>query len=61
MADDILYEKHGRVRLITIDRADKMNSLDFAANDRLTDIWREFAADGDARVAVITGAGDKAF
>ena len=32
---DILYEKHGRVRLITIDRADKMNSLDFAANDRL--------------------------
>lgn len=61
MADDILYEKHGRVRLITIDRADKMNSLDFAANDRLTDIWREFAADGDARAAVITGAGDKAF
>ena len=61
MADDILYEKYGRVRLITIDRADKMNSLDFAANDRLTDIWREFAADGDARAAVITGAGDKAF
>ena len=61
MAGDILYEKHGRVRLITIDRADKMNSLDFAANDRLTEIWREFAADADARAAVITGAGDKAF
>jgi enoyl-CoA hydratase/carnithine racemase len=61
MADDILYEKHGRVRLITIDRANKMNSLDFAANDSLTDLWREFAADPDARAAVITGAGDKAF
>ena len=35
MTDDILYEAHGHVRLITIDRADKMNSLDFAANDRL--------------------------
>ncbi len=61
MAGDILYEKHGHVRLITIARADKMNSLDFDANDRLTEIWRRFAADEEARVAVITGAGDKAF
>ena len=61
MAGDILYEKHGHVRLITIARADKMNSLDFEANDRLTEIWRRFAADEEARVAVVTGAGDKAF
>ena len=61
MAGDILYEKHGRVRLITIDRADKMNSLDFDANDRLIDVWRQFAADDDARAAVITGAGNTAF
>ena len=33
MTDDILYEAHGHVRLITIDRAATMNSLDFAAND----------------------------
>ena len=61
MTDDIRYETHGHVRLITIDRADKMNSLDFAANDRLIDAWRAFDADDDARVAVVTGAGDKAF
>jgi len=61
MSDDIRYERHGAVRLITIDRADKMNSLDFAANDRLIARWREFAEDEDARVAVITGAGEKAF
>ena len=60
-ANDILYEAHGHVRLITIDRAEKMNSLDFAANDRLIERWREFAADDEARVAVITGAGDRAF
>jgi enoyl-CoA hydratase/carnithine racemase len=58
---DIQYERRGGVRLITIDRADKMNSLDFAANDELTARFREFAADGEARVAVLTGAGAKAF
>lgn len=61
MTGDIRYEAHGHVRLITIDRADVMNSMDFAANDRITEIWREFDADDDARVAVVTGAGDTAF
>lgn len=58
---DILYEKHNQVRLITINRAEKMNSLDFTANDELVEIWKEFDADETARVAVITGAGDKSF
>ncbi len=58
---NILYEKKGHVRLITINRAEKMNSLDFAANDELVDVWYEFEEDDDARVAVITGAGSQAF
>jgi enoyl-CoA hydratase/carnithine racemase len=58
---NILWEDHGPVRLITINRPAQMNSLDFAANDELVEIWRAFAADERARVAVITGAGDKAF
>lgn len=58
---NILYEKKGHVRLITINRAEKMNSLDFTANDELVDIWHEFDEDEDARVAVITGAGNQAF
>jgi 1,4-dihydroxy-2-naphthoyl-CoA synthase len=58
---DILYEKHNQVRLITINRAEKMNSLDFAANDELVEVWKEFDADETARVAVITGAGEKSF
>lgn len=58
---EILYEKHGAVRLITINRAPNMNSLDFAANDTLIEKWREFDADKNARVAVITGAGNRAF
>ena len=58
---DIGYELRGAVALLTIDRADRMNSLDFAANDALVAAWRRFDADPAARVAVITGAGDKAF
>lgn len=61
MSDDILYESHGAVRLITINRAAKMNSLDFAANDALVEAFQRFDADQEARVAVLTGAGDKAF
>ena len=58
---DILCENLGQVRLITINRAAKMNSLDFAANDELVAVWREFDADDSARVAVVTGAGEQAF
>ena len=61
MSTDILYEKLGHVRLITINRPFVMNSLDFAACDGLTEVWKVFADDADARVAVITGAGEKAF
>src|SRR4029078_2878285 len=56
-----LYEDHGPVRLITINRPDRMNSLDFDANAELVEAWRAFAADQGARVAVITGAGQIAF
>lgn len=57
----ILYEQRGAVVLITINRPEKMNSLDFAANDELSAAWRRFDQDDAARVAVITGAGAKAF
>jgi len=61
MADNIDYEQIGQVALITINRPAVMNSLDFDANDELIEIWRQFASNPTLRVAVITGAGDKAF
>ncbi len=61
MTEDIRCETHGAVRLITIDRPEKMNSLDFTANARLVKAWKDFDADPALRVAVITGAGDQAF
>jgi enoyl-CoA hydratase/carnithine racemase len=58
---NIVCEDHGPVRIITINRPEQMNSLDFAANSELVDAWKAFAADETSRVAVITGAGHKAF
>lgn len=61
MSGDILFERDDRVAIITINRADKMNSLDFAANEELVEAWREFNADDGLQVAMVTGTGDKSF
>ena len=49
---DIRLDKHagGSVWLVTIDRPSKMNSLDFAAHERLVEIWKEFDEIGRAHV-----------
>ena len=52
MNDDILYEKLGHVRLITINRPAKMNSLNFAAHEALVDFWQEFNSDNEELKAV---------
>lgn len=61
MSGDIRVDAHGAVRLITINRPDRMNSLNFAANEELVAAFREFDVDEDARVAVVTGMGEKSF
>lgn len=61
MNNNILLEKHKAVWLITINRPDKMNSLDLDDNEELVEIWRRFDLDPEARVAVVTGAGTEAF
>lgn len=46
---------------ITIDRPGSMNSLDEQTDDLLANVWKDFEGDDELRVAVITGAGPKAF
>jgi len=54
-------ERDGRVLNVTINRPDVMNSLHPPANEELEEIFNDFAADDDLWVAIITGAGDRAF
>jgi enoyl-CoA hydratase len=49
------------VVLVTIDRQDALNALDLPTLTELRDRLAELAGDGDARVVVLTGAGEKAF
>jgi enoyl-CoA hydratase len=58
---NVLYERRGPVTLITIDRPERMNAIDRATHHELVDAWGRFRDDDDAYVAVLTGAGDRAF
>jgi enoyl-CoA hydratase/carnithine racemase len=57
----IRYEKKDHVAHVTIDRPEVMNALHPAANEELERVWDDFAADADSWVAILTGAGEKAF
>lgn len=59
--DILLYEKQDKIVTITINRQEKMNSISAELAERMTDAWARFRDDEDAWVAILTGAGDKAF
>ena len=59
--EQIRYEAHGNVRVITIDRPERMNAIGPVTSREMVDAWGRFRDDDDAYVAVITGAGDAAF
>jgi enoyl-CoA hydratase len=57
----VRYERPGAAALITIDRPERRNAVDGPTAEALHDAFRRFVADDDARVLVLTGAGDDAF
>jgi enoyl-CoA hydratase/carnithine racemase len=57
----IVVNAHGPILEVTIDRPEAMNALDAAANQALYETWQRFAAAPKLQVAIVTGAGDKAF
>ncbi|MDX6651623.1 MAG: hypothetical protein QOJ38_404 [Solirubrobacterales bacterium] len=61
MYEQLRYEQHGPVTLITIDRPERMNAIGPVVSRELVDAWGRFRDDDEQRVAVLTGAGDRAF
>lgn len=57
----IHYEIAGRVARIVIDRPERLNAVDAAAERELEAIWADLERRSDVSCAVLTGAGDKAF
>ena len=57
----VRYVKKEHVARITIDRPASLNALDLRTHEELGEIWDDVEADDDVRVAVLTGAGERAF
>ena len=49
------------IALITLNRPERLNAMDAEAYRQLSEAWTRVRDDGDIRVAVVTGAGEKSF
>src|SRR5919197_5011914 len=58
---EVTYERRGAAAVLTIDRPERRNAVDPNTADQLLEAYREFEGDDDARVLILTGAGEDAF
>ena len=59
--ETVLYEERDGVAWVTLNRPERHNAFNSLMQRELRDIWRSMRFNEDVRVAVLTGAGDKAF
>ena len=57
----IAYEEHEEIRIIRFNRPGVMNCVGPVTHTELVDAWNRFRIDENAKVAIITGTGEKAF
>jgi enoyl-CoA hydratase/carnithine racemase len=55
------YEKEGRIAIMTLNRPEALNALSAELSAELREVMVDFRDDPDLWVAIITGAGDRAF
>jgi len=58
---DILYEKKGRVATVTLNRPRQYNCYSTLSLEEMATAFRDIADDDSIGVAVLTGAGDRAY
>ena len=61
MPHTVTYERRGAAAVVTIDRPERRNAIDGPTAELLAEAYSSFVADDDARVLVLTGAGELAF
>jgi len=57
MGEELRYERVGAAAVLTIDRPGRRNAVDRATAELFRQGLRDFEADDDARVLILTGAG----
>jgi enoyl-CoA hydratase len=58
---EIIYEKKGEITIIQLNRPEVFNCIGPRTHQELVEAWDDFRVDESAKVAIITGKGDKAF
>jgi enoyl-CoA hydratase len=61
MGNYVLYEQKGAVAVVTINRPERMNALGRDVRQGLIDAFSKVRYDPSVLVAIVTGAGDRAF
>lgn len=61
MTDKVLMEQRGAIALITLNRPEKHNALDYETNDRLLALLDMIEATPSIHAVILTGAGERAF
>jgi len=57
----VLFEVRDRIALLTLNRPQKLNALNYQTNDRLLSLLDRIEDDTAIQAVIITGAGDRAF
>ncbi|MGW6118197.1 enoyl-CoA hydratase/isomerase family protein [Nocardia sp. NPDC055165] len=57
LPDELIVECDGPIRTVVINRPDELNAVNKALHWALANVWRQLAADRDAAVVILTGAG----
>jgi enoyl-CoA hydratase len=61
MSDPILFATNDGIALITLNRPDKLNALNYALIDHLMAVLDAIETDDAVRAVILTGAGERAF
>ena len=57
LPEEIQVASDGALRIVTLNRPEKLNATNAALHRGVAEVWRELAADPDAKVVILTGAG----
>lgn len=58
---EVLFEVRDRVAYVTLNRPERRNAVNYAAMDRLVELFSQCDADPDIWAVVLTAVGDRAF
>ena len=59
--ENIILEKDGKTAIITINRPESLNALNYKTIQELSEAFGQLNDDADVRVIILTGSGEKSF